>query len=319
MSSRRLSILERVALEVVWAFFYMIGHLPHYVQFYMLAPAIRFIIYRVLRYRIVVVDKNLANSFPEKSDEERTIIRDQFYTYLSETFVSTIALTRRGANTHIMTNLDPTKKSNLDDFRDMTKGTSWVALSAHFGLWEYEMFWATYSNQRLICVYHPLENQVFDHLFKRLRNHYRAIPMPAKESLRFAIRNGKTYREDRYVMGLLADQNPPFVPSSYWHSFLNQETIFFDGGEKIALRVGLPVYFIYQRRVSPGRYEMCYKPLWDGVESVEPNEITCRYVKLLEETICETPYLWLWSHKRWKRTKENAKNAAWVNNKKEAL
>ncbi len=318
MSSKGLTILERCALEIVWALCYFVGHLPHYLQFYILAPAIKFVIYRLLRYRVKVVDTNLNNSFPEKNEEERAMIRDGFYTYLSETIISTLALTRRDANSHVITNLDPTKESDLKEFRDMTKDKSWVALSAHFGLWEYEMFWATYSNRRLICVYHPLENKIFDLLFKRLRNHYKAVPMPAKESLRFAIRSGKSYRGESYVMGLLADQNPPLVPNSHWHTFLNQETIFFDGGEKIAIRVGMPVYFIYQRRLSPGRYAMCYKPIWDGEQSVEPNEITSRYVAMLEEAIRETPYMWLWSHKRWKRSKKNIEQAAWANSKKGA-
>ncbi|MFI3289643.1 MAG: lysophospholipid acyltransferase family protein [Rikenellaceae bacterium] len=318
MSSNRLTILERVALELLWALCYFVGHLPHYFQFYFLAPMVRFIVYRLLRYRVKVVDKNLLSSFPERSDEERAAIRDGFYTYLSEIFISYTTLTRKDANREIMTNLDPQKESSLESFKAMTQEHSWVALSAHFGLWEYEMFWATYTDRRLICVYHPLENRVFDTLFKRLRNHHKVMTMPAKESLRFALRNGESFRGESYVMGLLADQNPPLVPNSYWHTFLNQDTIFFDGGEKMALRIPIPVNFVYQRRVSPGRYELCIKPLWDGVESVEPNEITCRYVKMLEQTIRETPYMWLWSHKRWKRSRKSVEQAAWAKNQKGA-
>jgi KDO2-lipid IV(A) lauroyltransferase len=33
-------------------------------------------------------------------------------------------------------------------------------------------------------------------------------------------------------------------------------------------------------------------------------EITDRYAQLLEEQIREEPELWLWTHNRWKRTKE---------------
>ena len=31
---------------------------------------------------------------------------------------------------------------------------------------------------------------------------------------------------------------------------------------------------------------------------------TERYFRLLEDTICRHPQYWLWSHKRWKRTRE---------------
>ncbi|MFR9555685.1 MAG: lauroyl acyltransferase, partial [Rikenellaceae bacterium] len=77
-------------------------------------------------------------------------------------------------------------------------------------------------------------------------------------------------------------------------------TIFFAGGEKIALNLNLPVYFIYQTRVGRGRYEFGYELIHDGVESVEPYEITRRYVEKLEAVIRANPHLWLWSHRRWK-------------------
>ncbi len=319
MSNKRdLTIFERVVLELAWVGCYIIGHLPHYMQFYMLAPAMRFIIYRVLKYRVKVVDANLRNSFPERSDEERTLIRDQFYTYISEVFISTLALTNRRRAIDIITNLDPTKPSNLEKFRDKVQDRSWVALSAHYGLWEYQMFWATYSDRPLIGVYHPLRDKISDVLFKRLRDHHKVVTLPSKETLRFAIRNGQKYQGESYGMGLLADQSPPLKPNSRWRTFLNQETAFYDGGEKMALHIGMPVYFIYQRRITPGRYELCSKLVWDGVESVEPNEITNRYVIALEETICETPYLWLWTHKRWKRDRSHIEKTEWAKNQKEA-
>ncbi|MBR3854234.1 MAG: hypothetical protein IKM41_06765, partial [Tidjanibacter sp.] len=49
----------------------LIGLLPCVVLYYMLAPLIYFVLYWVVRYRVKVVRTNLANSFPEKSEEER--------------------------------------------------------------------------------------------------------------------------------------------------------------------------------------------------------------------------------------------------------
>ena len=54
------------------------------------------------------------------------------------------------------------------------------------------------------------------------------------------------------VMGLIADQNPPRRPDSRWFRFLNQDTIFFDGGEKLALRCKLPVYFVKMEPPAAG-------------------------------------------------------------------
>ena len=56
-------------------------------------------------------------------------------------------------------------------------------------------------------------------------------------------------------------------------------------------------------RLSRGRYEMSFAPIYDGVEPVAENEITERYVRLLEE-IRRRPELWIWSHKRWKHKRD---------------
>ncbi|MFI3269070.1 MAG: lysophospholipid acyltransferase family protein [Rikenellaceae bacterium] len=298
--SENLNLLQRIVLEMVWGLCWVIGRLPHFVQFRMLAPALRFVIYRLIGYRKTVVIKNLHNSFPEKSEAEIRAICGRFYTILSEVMVSSMGL----SNKRSYRNMFPKNRAHFEgdiyDILDIAANDSWIALTAHFGLWEYMLFWSTFSNQRLMAVYHPLENPIFEELFKRLRGHHKVEPIPSSESLRFAMRNRKVYKGESYLLGLIADQNPTRRPDPYWHTFLNQDTVFFNGGEKIARKIGLPVRFIYQHRLSAGQYEMCYKPIWDGIEEVEPNEITSRYVAMLEQAINEQPEMWLWSHKRWK-------------------
>ena len=88
--------------------------------------------------------------------------------------------------------------------------------------------------------------------------------------------------------------------------FLNQDTIFFDGGEKLALRCTLPVYFVKMSRLRRGRYEMSFELIYDGKEEVAEYEITQRYVRKLERMICECPELWMWSHRRWKHKRTHA-------------
>ncbi len=303
-----LNILQRIMLEIVWAGCWLIGRLPHFVQFRILAPSLRFIIYRILRYRVKVVRMNLNNSFPERSDDERVEICDKFYTTLSEVMISTMALSNKSSYRNMFRENPSRMKGDMYCMRDEYNDESWIALTAHFGLWEYMLFWSTFSNQRLLAVYHPLENRVFEELFKRLRNHHKVETIPSKESLRFAMRHKKTYLGESYLLGLIADQNPPNRPQSHWYNFLGQDTIFFDGGEKIALKINLPVRFIYQRRLSPGRYEMHYHMIWDGEEQVEPNEITSRYVAMLESVIREQPEMWLWSHRRWKAKRRLQQN-----------
>ena len=70
------------------------------------------------------------------------------------------------------------------------------------------------------------------------------------------------------------------------------------------MKFHLPVYFCYTKRLRAGDYSIRFDEIYDGVEQVEPSEITRRYVERLEAMIKESPELWLWSHNRWKHTPE---------------
>ena len=181
-------------------------------------------------------------------------------------------------------------------------GRDWIAMTAHFGCWEYCSYWGLYErSQMLVAVYHPLRSKVMERLYQRLRNYENSMTVAMKDSLRFYLRNRAGGIGGRnLVMGLIADQNPPRRPDSRWFRFLNQDTVFFDGIEKMALKFHMPVYFCRQRRLRRGYYELEFLRLYDGVEQVAPNEVTERYVRQLESDIVADPGMWLWSHRRWK-------------------
>ncbi len=153
----------------------------------------------------------------------------------------------------------------------------------------------------VVAVYHPLRSPVMECLYQRLRNSSYATTVAMHDCVRFYLRHRATGIEGKnMVLGLIADQNPPRRPNSHWFRFLNQDTIFFDGGEKLARRFRLPVYFVRMDRLQRGRYRMSFELLYDGAEEVAENEITERYVRALEQMIRERPELWMWSHRRWK-------------------
>ncbi len=298
-------------MECIWGACWLLGALPHAVLYNVIAPITKFVLHTVVRYRRRVVEDNLNNCFADRTPQERAEICSDFYTILSEIIISTMTLANRGSYKSVF----PNAKSDMHPEGIIKMGeeigdNSWVALTTHFGLWEYLVVWSHVLDQRLMAVYHPLQNVLFDELFKRFRRYKKVEPIASAETIRFTMKNGATYKGESYVLGLIADQNPPYLPGSNWYSFLGRDTIFFEGGEKIALRVGLPVYFGYQERVARGKYNFRLKMLWDGTESVEPTEITRRYVAELERIIREEPSMWLWSHKRWKAQRDRLPNGA---------
>ncbi len=295
--------MNRVWLEFLWAFCWLFARLPRWVRFGIMQPFIYGVL-RLLRYRDGVVTENLKGSFPEKSDRELRKIKLGFYWTLAEIFVDTLSLSRHTTPKRIRKVL---RVKGLEEHARAVSGRDWIGLAAHLGCWEYCSYWSMFdpSPREVMAVYHPLSSQVFDALYKRLRNRSGYIEtVPMQETVRYYLRhreggmNGK-----RIAIGLIADQNPPRRPDSHWFRFLNRDTLFFDGGEKLALKFGLPVYGVWLHRVKAGVYEMSFELLYDGSEQVPDNEITERYVRSLERHIVKNPELWMWSHRRWKHKK----------------
>lgn len=304
MNRTEMTLLQRAELELLWLWAWLFAVMPYWFKYYVVENLLYFLLCYVLRYRRKVVRRNLRNSFPEKSERELAEICRRFYRTLAELFVDTINMAHMSADKArtVLT------VKGLEEHRAAVKGRDWIALTAHYGCWEYCSYWGLYEpSQMLVAVYHPLRSVVMERFYQRLRNYENSTTVAMKECLRFYLRNRETGIDGKnLVMGLIADQNPPRRPDSHWFRFLNQDTIFFDGGEKLALRCHLPVYFVRMERLQRGRYQMSFELLYDGEEEVAPNEITERYVRRLEAMIVERPELWIWSHRRWKHKRKNA-------------
>ncbi len=298
MENPKLSAAQRVWVEILWGGMRLFSVMPYWFKYYVVENVFFFLLYYVLRYRRKVVWTNLRNSFPDKSDAELWIIRRRFYRTLAEIFVDTVDMAHKSeAKAREMLTIERGDEQAL-----RVHGRDWIAMLAHFGCWEYCSYWGLFEpSQMVVAVYHPLRSPVMECLYQRLRNSSFATTVAMKECVRFYVRHRETGIDGKnMVLGLIADQNPPRRPNSHWFSFLNQDTIFFDGGEKLALKFRLPVYFVRMERIQRGRYRMSFELLYDGVEEVAENEITERYVRRLEAMICERPELWMWSHRRWK-------------------
>ena len=78
------------------------------------------------------------------------------------------------------------------------------------------------------------------------------------------------------------------------------------GAEILAKRFDMNVIFLKVKKVKRGYYEASFEILSEDVKSVPNYEITDKFLKLVEEQIYEAPEFYLWTHKRWKHTKEKA-------------
>lgn len=275
-----------------------IAILPRFVRYYILQEFIFFILQYVIRYRRKVVMENLRNAFPEKSEKELRDIAKRCNRNLAEQVINIISLA--GASTNRRKKL--LRFEGAEAYVKATADTDFVVMGGHLGCWEYFTALGVYDKgHKLVSVYHPLQSNTLDYLFKRLRACDNTELIPRDDSLLYFVRNrGKG---QKLALGLIADQNPFWYPDAHWINFFHQETIFADGGENVARKYSLPVILVYMRRLRRGEYELFFEQLYDGKEEVAENVITERYAHRLEEIIRECPEMWLWSHRRWKHKK----------------
>ena len=286
---------------IVRTFWYLMSLLPMKIL-YFFSDILFYLIYYIVRYRRKVVRKNLVNSFPEKSQKDIVRLEKRFYHSLCDYFIETMKLygmTEEKARKRIQfTGLEEVEKA-------IGRGQSVVAYMAHTINWEYATLiplWMKDKNVQVGHIYHPLENKHFDDFFKKVRGQHNSENISMAATLRRIVELSKQGRQ--FVIGFIADQVPTWEAINHWLTFFNQETAVFTGTEKIARRTHSAVFFLKFTREKRSRYTAHFIPMCDDASQLPELELTNMYYRLLEESIRETPHLWLWTHNRWKRTRQ---------------
>lgn len=287
---------------LLWGCMRLLALLPYCIRYYVLQEIIAFVFRDLLRYRRRLIIRQLTDSFPEKTEKEiRTLCR-KYYSTLAEMVVNTISMAG-------ISDAEREARATVHGkgcVCGCDMGKDIVVLTSHLGFWEYYTAPAMRMRRThdLYVAYHPVQNRAVDDFFIRIRSMKQCTPIPSSQVLRSFIEFDRTQGRN-LILGLVSDQNAkPYSDTPHWFRFLNHDTIFFNGGERIALKYRLPVFYEELERVRRGYYRCSYRMIYDGVESVEENEITERYVRCLEESIRRNPEMWMWSHNRWKFTRD---------------
>ena len=139
-------------------------------------------------------------------------------------------------------------------------------------------------------------------MFKRIRSRFGAVNVPKHSTAKEMI---KLYRsKQHFVLGLITDQSPNMNEAHYWTTFLNQDTVFMDGAERLAKMMDIPVFYCELTRKSRGYCQVDFELITDASKQTADGEITEEFARRLEQTIRRDPSYWFWSHRRWKLTRE---------------
>ena len=288
--------------KIVYALFYAISLLPFGVL-YLLSDAGFLLMYHIVRYRRGIVRRNLTTSFPEKSEQEIKRIERKFYRWFCDYFLEAVKLLSISEK-ELRRRFKVNNSEQVEQcFRE---GQNVAAILGHYCNWE----WLSCvgielpKNRIMGLIYHPLRNKTFDELFKRIRSHEEnGVTVPKKDILRYLI----DYRRKGImnIFGYISDQGPKWQNIHLWLPFLNHpETPVFTGGERIMRKMNNAVFYVEMTRPRRGFYTATYRLITREPGSLPENEVTRRFFRMLEETIRKEPAYYLWSHNRWKRTKQ---------------
>lgn len=266
---------------------------------YLLSDGLYLVLYKGFGYRTAVVRENLRKSFPEKSETERRDIERRFYRWFCDLVLEslkTLTIMPEQVKERVtVTGVEVLKKQ-------FDRRQSVILVMGHWGNWE--LGGARFSQlglHQLYVIYHPLQNNWFDGLVRRMRTRLGNRLYAMDDTLKGMLRD----REQVTATAFIADQTPP-PERAFWMNFLNQDTPVFFGTEKIARKLGYPVIYVGIERERRGHYRMHFEELEPQPARTVEGEITVQHTRRLEADIRRLPAFWLWTHRRWKHERPRA-------------
>ena len=264
---------------------------------YSLSWPLYILLFYIVRFRRNVAENNIRNSFPKLSKHEHRVLLKHHYRNYCDVILETLKTI----------NLKPEQLNERISFKNSEiiekpleeNQTIILSLAHHCNL-----EWATLAASQHFAypidgIYKPLHQKWLNQLMLESRSKFDITLIPAKTCVTDLIKRAKQTR----IIAIAPDQAPRRRDEAYWTTFLNQETPFYLGLEKIATLFKYPVFFMQVERIGRGRYQATFKQLAQPPYDKESSLVSELYAQAVEEQILQQPQDWLWIHKRWKKKK----------------
>ncbi len=278
-----------------YLFILPLSHLPLRVL-YLLTDIFFLLLISIVPYRKKVIQTNLRNSFPEKSEKEIKKLTRSFYWHFTDILaegVKNLSISQSELKRRFKV-----KNPELMD-QLYTENKSVLLVSGHYNNWEWLISAQNFLfKHQAMGIGMPMTSKFWDKKINARRERFGMQVVHAKNFKESIDSNKNT----PVAILVLSDQSPGDSRKSYWMNFLNQQTAVLFGAEQMAHSNDFAVVFFHTRKVKRGYYEMELTLITDNPSSMKWGEITEQHTHLLEKAIIEKPSFWIWSHKRWKRT-----------------
>lgn len=285
---------EKLKYYMYMALFRPLSWLPLCVL-YRLSDLLYMILYHCVHYRIDVVRRNLSESYPDKTTEERLEIERGFYRQLADNFVETIKLLhisdRQMRRRITVDNVEAVEKAAADN-RPV------ILFLGHYCNWEWVTAITLFYDRPEISVqlYKPLHDKAFEKVMLKVRSRFHSISIEKNKAFRELLRMRRDIGS--FMAGFIADGRSNTRKTRYHTQFLRHDTTFYPGGEEIGNRMDAVYKYLDVSKTGRGHYRFAIKDIVPDPDSGE-YPVTRKYLQMLEATIDREPAYWLWSHRRW--------------------
>ncbi len=290
--------MQALVYAIVYSLLWLLAWLPLRLQF-VISDLLYMLVYHVFTYRKKVVRQNIARSFPEKDEAWRRKVERKFYRHFCDSFFEWMYPLHRSAE-ELQKHYRIANPEVINELH--ARGKSVAGVLGHYGNWEWLSLLPLEVKHKVWAIYKPIKNPYFDRLINGLRSKFGVLMVPDREAFKTLMAEGQA--GEKTLTYFLADQSPQAHKIRYRTEFLNQDSPVFLGAEQIASKLDMAVVFFDIRKVSRGHYELHFELLCEHPRELPQYAVTELHVRALEKAIKRDPAWWLWSHRRWKHSRE---------------
>lgn len=262
-----------------------------------LGEQLSLIVSHIITKRRDLVLRNLALSFPEKSDAERAHIAQAVWRNLGRLAVE-FARVSDFTDGSINRLVEIEGREHLD--AALKEGKGIIGLTAHFTNWELTGALVQRVLGNMTVIARPVRNQLIDRwVFEKRTASGLTIILP-KDAVKASLKCLK----NKGIIGMMIDQS--LSSGGVFVEFFGRPASSTTLPALLHIRTGAPVMFAYLVR-NGERFRLVFEPvIFPPVE--DPATQIQIYTQVMttqfEQVIRRYPESWLWLHNRWKRQPE---------------
>lgn len=286
--------MQKFVFYLIYPFIWAISILP-FSLLYVLSDFLFFILYYIIGYRKKLVLSNLKRVFPDKSETDLIRIRYKFYHHFVDIALEMIK-TFTISKSQIKKHYKFTNVSLLDAINK--RGKSIILVGGHYANWEWVVSLQLHTKIISYGTYTRINNKFFEKKIKATREKFGGQLILQEHTIKNMAYNYQ--QNNKRIYGLLSDQSPLLMRSSYWTEFLGVRVPIHTGAEKLAKRYDCAYVYMEVNKVKRGYYEIDFELISENSKEVPDYQLTDIFLEKLEKQIRKEPAYYLWSHNRFK-------------------